>query len=853
VAACALLVACAGASSAQASPGFGIERYSLTATNEDASADTQAGSHPHELTAEAVLDFKAQSSIEVRNLNFELPPGLNLNLAAVPHCSFVEFDGAGCGSGVATVGTVQMSVAGTLESSPVYNLAPAPGEPAELGFTLKGIRVIADIVVRTGGDYGMTVSILNIPQEEVESVKLTLMEEPYAPLLTLPTSCSGPLQTTLQGESWGTETASLSSTLPGMTGCNRLPFEASLMVTSDINEAETPSGYELDLHVPQHEDAEGLASADLKIAAVTLPEGAGISLSAADGLQACTEAQVALGSPIPVTCPSASKIGTVAIRTPLLANPLQGAVYLATPNENPSGSPLAIYISAEDPVAGVTIKLAGQLEPNPVTGQLTIVLREFPQLPISDLELHFFGGERALLSTPPICGLATSTSVLTPWSGTSGVMASSAFEIAMGIDGMACSAAQPFAPTFQATSTTDGATDTYGTLNLFVSRTDQEQELSSIAIEAPAAVAQMFAGVPPCGEPQASEGGCTAASEVGTVAAQAGLGIYPPDLYGRIYLTGPPPGGTQSSGSGQGLSIVLPVDPAPFELGSVVVRAGVAIDPGTGRLNITSTQLPSFVEGARLPLDALLLQFERGEFKIDPTGCESLTVTGTITGAQSSTVAISTEPFGASSSSCPPQAAPAPASTPQAAGVPRSTVSLEGTHVIARGRGKATVKLTCTGTATCRGRLTLTVKNKGKRGKGGKRRSKTTTIGTATFSIPLGKTTTVELQLNGTGRALFGAAQRTYGRLSATLTILKSSPAPSQTNTDSVQLIQRALRRHQGHTARSGWLNLIGFPDTVSDSFFEDGHPDLKRWRGSWGNFGPAAAFDCPQLRPLMY
>ena len=133
------------------------------------------------------------------------------------------------------------------------------------------------------------------------------------------------------------------------------------------------------------------------------------------------------------------------LRTPLLANPLQGAVFLAAPKENPFSSPLAMYIVAEDPVSGTLVRLAGQLEPNPVTGQLTIVLRELPQLPISALELHFFGGERALLSTPPVCGLATSTSVLTPWSGSVGVTTSSAFDINMGMDGTACSAVQPFA------------------------------------------------------------------------------------------------------------------------------------------------------------------------------------------------------------------------------------------------------------------------------------------------------------------------------------------------------------------------------------------------------------------------
>ena len=774
VLACALLAICAAASSAYASGGFGIERFSLTATEEDSSADTQAGSHPHALTLETTL-APVTGSHEVRDLAFELPSGLIVDPRAVPQAG--------------AVGEVEMMAAGKSISATVYNAAPAPGELGRFSFGIEGIQMSIGVAIGSGGDDGMTLSIQDIAQLGIESVKLILGGTGPSTLLTMPTSCASSSQTTLRGESWGKEGATLSAAFSQMTGCQRLAFDPSLSVAPDVIEADTPSGYEVDVDVPQTEDLEGLASADLEEAAVTLPEGVGVSLSAADGLQACMEGQVGLGSQAPVSCPDASKIGTVEIRTPLLADPLQGAVYLATPSENPYGSPLATYLVAEDPVSGTLIKLAGEIEANQGTGQLTIVLRELPQLPISALEVHFFGGERALLSTPPICGVATSTSALTPWSASASVMASSAFDISQGLNGAACSGSSPFSPTFQAGSTTAGVADAYGSLSLFVSRTASEQQLGAIAIQAPPAVAQLFAGVPACGEPQAAEGACPQASEIGAATAQAGLGPFPADLNGEIYLTG------SYGGAAQGLEVVLPVEPGPLELGDVVVRASVQIEPGTGRLRIATAPLPSFADGAQLQFKALQLQLDRGELRISPDGCEPLTVTGTITGAQGSSATIATEPFGAASSPCPLLAFIPPADIAEA-GVVTGSVSLANPRIATTRGGKAEVELRCTGTGTCHGKLTLTVRTEGmfeKRArsrKGGKKRSKTTTIGTATFSIPPDKATAVELELNTTGRALLGAD---HGQLSASLRILKSSPAPSQTHAETVHLAQQKL------------------------------------------------------------
>lgn len=765
--ACALLLASVAASRADASTGFGIERYSLSATNEGGSADTQAGSHPYELTVEAALEpnLDSTSNDEVKNLDFDLPPGLVIDPDGVPQNN--------------AVGTVQISVAGKIVSAAIYNLAPVPGMLARFGFTLEGVGVVADISVHAEGDHGMTLSIHDLPPRGIESVKLTLGPA-SSTLLALPTSCAGPLQTTVQGESWGKENTSLPASLPQLTGCNRLPFQSTLSVVPDIIEAGEPSGYQMQLKLPEGDSPVGLSAAMLRDASVMLPAGTFLSLSAMDGSTGCEEGQVGLDSSEPATCPNSSKVGLVKIATPLLARPLEGAVFLATPHANPLGELVALYLVAEEPTSGVLVKLTGEIDLNPVTGQPTLTFDELPQLPISDIELGLFGGARALLSTPATCGKATSTSELTLWSGTLSVTTASSFEITSGANGTPCSEPPPFNPSFQVVGATS-ETGAYNSLTFVVSRADQEEDLSTIALQAPPAVGEMFGGVPLCGEPSASEGACPATSQVGTVELAAGPGPDPYYLSGNVYLTGPYRGQTQ------GLSIVVPFDAGPLQLETMVVRAVEQIDPGTGQLSILSDPLPRIVDGIPVQLKALALQFDRGEFRLDPDGCEPDTVTGTITSTKGDAVAILTGLPGASPSQCSPPHAEPPVATPQGKSGSSSaaTASPVGARITTND-GEAIVELACKGTGMCRGKLMLNIKM---RSKGRGRRSKTVTIGTAAFSIPAGKTAAIRLMLDARARALLGAPD--HRGLSATLTVLESSPAPSQTHTENVQLVPR--------------------------------------------------------------
>ena len=446
---------------------FGVESYEVTAANEDGSPARQAGSHPFSLTTTLDLNRTAVEPYQPalpRDLVFRLPPGLIGNPTPFPQCSGAGFSAQGSGGGGLVNGCPANTAVGVADVTirfpegsenhvetipvPVFNLKPAVGEPARFGFLVLGkAPVILDTSVRTGGDYGVTVSVKNITQtvsffgSQVTfwgvpgdprhdrargwsclanglyglisggSPCAPLGEASPPPLLALPTSCTGALQNSMLADSWAREgsfTAPVNAPpIPGLNGCEQLPFGPSIKATPDVGSASSPSGLNVDVHVPQQSVlvASGDAESTVRDIEVKLPEGVQINPSGGDGLQACTSATSALsagvlGSPgdeIGYTgvaevdpgfstttftgalaepllggvnfCPDASKIGEVTIHTPLLPNPLKGFVYLASQNENPFGSLIAMYIEAEDPVSGTLVKLPAQVSLTP-SGQV---------------------------------------------------------------------------------------------------------------------------------------------------------------------------------------------------------------------------------------------------------------------------------------------------------------------------------------------------------------------------------------------------------------------------------------------------------------------------------------------------
>ncbi len=487
------------------------------------------------------------------------------------------------------------------------------------------------------------------------------------PFLTLPSSCPpGPLGTTIHADSWqnpvqAVELEGVSEFAfnhdgeghpVGVTGCERLDFSPTVNVRPDTEAAGAPTGVTAEVALPQNENPAGLAEADLRKAVVALPAGMAVSPSAANGLQACTdtpepgrpEGEIALHSAEPTRCPDASKVGTVEIDTPLLATPLAGSVYIAQQGQNPFGSLLALYIVAEG--SGVTVKLAGEVHADPATGQLTTTfdglpafaghpaIEGNPQQPFSRLKLSLFGGPRAALMTPRVCGSYETTGELTPWSSPLPVTFAQPFAITSDCE-------SGFSPLFTAGTASNQAAG-FSPFTLTLSRADQEQGFKQLSVRTPLGLLGMLSKVALCGEPQAALGDCGEASKIGHVTVGAGPGpepVYVPQAgkpQDPVYLTGP------YDGAPFGLSVVVPAEAGPFTLGPpVVVRSAIEVDPHTAQITIRSNFFPTILEGIPLDIKTINVDIDREGFIFNPTDCEPSSTTGSVLSDQGLTTAIS--------------------------------------------------------------------------------------------------------------------------------------------------------------------------------------------------------------------
>ena len=682
---------------------FGVNTYEMRPEEDGGGGDTQAGSHPFQLTTTLAVNetyepkdlgglvYGGTPVALTKDLHFKLPPGLIGNPTPFAQCLLGQFlvsSGRVCPlQTVVGVARVAIAVPSILGGSvvpfavPLFNIEPAVGEPARFGFLVHGTPVILDTAVRTGGDYGVTVNVTNISQTaEFLSSEVTfwgvpgdprhdkargelclgdaLIEVTYEgtlsetcqpsldglhppPLLAMPTSCTGPLSTIMEADSWKEPSVigSLSNTdaMPALDGCNRLQFAPSISVAPDGQAGSTPTGLTVGVHVPQDVslDAEGLSEADVKDTTVALPVGVGLNPAAADGLMSCSEAQVSLDNGGPSSCPEASKVGTVKIKTPLLPNALEGAAYLASQNANPFGSLVALYVVAEEPISGTRVKLAGEVVPDPVTGQLISTFKNTPQLPFETFELHFFGGDRAPLSTPSLCGAYTTSASIEPWTQTGPVDSDSTFNVVSGPNGTPCHSPLPFSPSLTA-GTTSIQAGGFSPFTMTMSRPDGSQNLQAVQLKMPPGMLGTLATVKLCPEAQANAGTCGPESLIGHTTVSVGVGGDPYSVTGgQVFIT------EGYRGAPYGLSIVNPAKAGPFDLGKVIVRAKIEVDPITAVLTITTDttgpyKIPTILDGIPLQIQHVNVNIDRPNFTFNPTNCSPLAITGSLTSDQGS-------------------------------------------------------------------------------------------------------------------------------------------------------------------------------------------------------------------------
>jgi hypothetical protein len=666
---------------------YGTRAFWAGAYDSEGNLETQAGAHPYSAQTFFILNTIRAASGQivpsgvVSDAEVQLPAGFSGNPLVTERCpqdQVAAENGYPLCNEEMKVGTFGPIVdflwqgAGPAFSFPIYNNVPARGAAAE--FSTKIISPIQSLLasVRSSEDFGVTITAPNIANfYKIFGSYAGLEGEPASAhgkaFLTNPTDCAEeavhPPVTNLKMEAY--ELAGLPPTvstvpIPPVTGCDKLHFTPSFALQPQTIAGSSPTGATADLHVPQESltDPSQLAQPNLKKAVVTLPEGLQVNPSSANGLASCSEAQMGyepgksyplnptVFDEAPVTCPDASKIGTFRVKTPLLeekneAEQLNGTIYLAAQEANPFHSLIGLYLVVENARYGITLKLPGKVEPDPTTGQLTATFDDNPQVPFEDLTLNFRGGgPRSTLATPEVCGHYATTGSLEPWSapesGPPAQISEAGFDVTTGCSSSA--ATRPFSPTLEA-GTTGTQAGAYSPLVIKVGRKDGEQELRSLDFTLPKGLLGKLAGIPYCpdasiaaaeavsGVAEEAAPSCPAASRIGSVDTAAGVGAEPFHVPGSVYLAGPYKGAPLSS------VVITPAVAGPFDLGDVVVRAPLYVDPESAQITAKSDPIPTILKGIPLKVRQVSITLDRPDFTLNPTSCDPMSVTAQIAGS----------------------------------------------------------------------------------------------------------------------------------------------------------------------------------------------------------------------------
>jgi hypothetical protein len=661
-----VLAACALCSWASPTIAAEFDKYALESVSTSLSTP-QAGAHA-DFTVDIRLATKEGKPYALsRDIEVQLPPGLIGNPQGIPRCTLgqlgIKAQESECPV-ASQVGIIEVTITGLTSGTfiePVYNMVPpiadSTGVVARLGFfagpypTLLNVRIDPvdySLVAAVEGAPSAaeltrsTATIWGVPADPShDEDRLTPAEAlageaplggrsaglPPAPFFTNPTDCTLQRQVTVTARSYQlpNQPSTMSAPFPQIIGCGKLNFDPTFTIAPTNPEASAPSGIDATLEIPQDEAPQGRATSTLKSAVVSLPEGFGINPAAGDGLEACSSEQVGVGQNAAANCPEAAKIGSVEIDAPALELPLHGSVYQRTPEP---GHLFRFWVVADE--QGVHLKLPAEIETNPLTGQVTTVfngidvLGGIPQIPFSSLKLHVFGGPRAPLATPDHCGTFQTHYSFAPWSGNASVIGDAPMQISSG-----CGKGD-FSPKLSAGSLIPFGGH-FSPLVFTLTRQDGEANPQTIALHLPQGLLAKLAGVDLCPDAAAASGACPASSQVGSLAAAAGVGgaplwiPQPGKAPTAVYLAGPYKGAPYS------VVAVVPAQAGPFDLGTVVNRSAIYIDPETALATIKTDPLPQILEGVPVSYRTIHVSVDRKDFTLNPTSCAPKKITATLT------------------------------------------------------------------------------------------------------------------------------------------------------------------------------------------------------------------------------
>jgi hypothetical protein len=681
----ALVALLALPTAAHADFGIDPETLGFSFENADGTIAGQAGSHPYVFKVDFELNLDGEGKPEggeLRDVIVDLPPGWVANPQAVPRCPHQLFEGGTpqCPFGT-QVGVLHANVVGLGQAfGPIYNLVPPPGVPAQLGFSIINLNAFLDGSVKTEEGYklssltannpinitGAHVEIWGTPADPghdtdrgrgLPGEPLRPSEAPRLPFLTMPANCSAPLEYTIEVDSKQNPGQFVSATAnsldaggkpAALQGCDAVPFAPKIAASTTSRLAESPSGLDFELKLPNRGllAPGAIAEAEPSKAVVTLPEGVTVNPSAAEGIGVCTPAQYKaeqIDTEPGQGCPEASKLGSIVGHSPLTDEPLEGALYLAKPFDNPSGSLIGLYIVARVQERGVLIKQAGKVEPDPKTGQLITTFENLPPLPYSDFKLHFREGGRAPLVSPPSCGSFQTVAKLTPFSAPSQPFtATASFTIEHGVDGGPCpqGGTPPFEPGFEAGSNNNNA-KSFSPFYMRLTRRDGDQDLTRFSAKLPPGMLAKLAGTTQCpdsavaiakaktGLQEQASPSCPASSQIGRVLAGAGVGSVLTYVPGKVYLAGPY--------NGAPLSVIgiVPAVAGPFDVGTVATRQALQIDPRTAEVRVddaSSDPIPHILAGIPLKVRDIRVYVDKPNFTLNPTSCEPFSVGASLFG-----------------------------------------------------------------------------------------------------------------------------------------------------------------------------------------------------------------------------